>query len=156
MGQFKGSAYVYTVASVHPSSDPADTAFAPFKMKLQPHALAMNDYFGASVSVDHGVLAVGAPGDVDSEVDLWRKQTIYNTSQADGMMKAYEKAYPSSKAGQKTAPVRPHPNPDPLTLALTLTLNQTLALAPALTLGLTLARIPTPTLSQPQPPPPTP
>ena len=113
MGQFKGSAYVYTVASVHPSSDPADTAFAPFKMKLQPHALAMNDYFGASVSVDHGVLAVGAPGDVDSEVDLWRKQTIYNTSQADGMMKAYEKAYPSSKAGQKTAPVRPHPNPDP-------------------------------------------
>ena len=49
MGQFKGSAYVYTVASVHPGSEPLDTSFAPFKMKLQPHALAMNDYFGASV-----------------------------------------------------------------------------------------------------------
>ena len=158
MGQFKGSAYVYTVAGVHPPSDPLDTDFAAFMVKLQPHALAMNDYFGASVSVErrltltlaeaynpnpnpnpspkrkrepkpklkpnpnqvsveHGVLAVGAPGDVDSEVDLWRKQTIYNTSQTDGIMKAYEKAYPSSKAGQKTLtlplPLTPYPYPYP-------------------------------------------
>ena len=64
------------------------------------------------------MLAVGAPGDVDAEVDLWRRQTIYNTSQADGIMKAYEKAYPSSKAGQKTAPVTPT-----LTLSLSLSLT---------------------------------
>ena len=38
-------------------------------------------------------------------MDLWRKQTIYNTSQVDGIMMAYQKAYPSSKAGQKAAPV---------------------------------------------------
>ena len=57
------------------------------------------------------MLAVGAPGDVDAEVDLWRKQTIYNASQAEGIMKAYEKAYPSSKSGQKTAPVSPPPGP---------------------------------------------
>ncbi len=60
MGQFKGSAYVYTLAGAHPPSDPLDTDFATFMVKLQPHALAMNDYFGASVSVEHGVLAVGA------------------------------------------------------------------------------------------------
>ena len=68
---------------------------------------------------------MGAPGDVDSEVDLWRKQTIYNTSQTDGIMKAYEKAYPSSKAGQKT-----------LTLTLPLTLNLPLSLPLPLTLFL--------------------